>query len=144
WLEIRRGDVPDDAKIVVGKRPRSSEALGEAVALMPGHTRIVATASDGAVASADVYLAAARSAEVTLALGKTVVVGTPPAREGGSEPQGPQSVTEDEPPRDAEGSSRKSLLPWAFAAGGIGLAGGGAFAAFGILSGNHYESLKDD
>jgi hypothetical protein len=144
WLTVELGDVPTGSRIDIGGRSRSPDSLSEPVALTPGHTKIEAVAPNGKVAKADIYVAAGRKAMVTLALGETVTVGTPPPP-GEEEEEEPElePVETTPPPTPPVQEEGANLKPWAFVAGGIGLAGGGAFAAFGILSTNHYNDLED-
>lgn len=143
WITVEMGDVPDGSTIEIGGRKRTRAGLSEPVALTPGHTEIKAIAPDGGVAKADVHVAAGRKATVTLALGKTVTVGTPPPPEEKDEDA--VVVPLETKPQASKFDQGKgpNLKPWAFIAGGVGLAGAGAFAVFGISSAQRYGNLEE-
>jgi hypothetical protein len=145
WMEIDLMSVPAGAKVEIAGRAKDRSDLKAPIALTPGLTVVTATEEDGKTAVAHVHVAAGRKATVVLVPGETIHVGTPAPPEEGEE-----GDATDENPKEVEATSieptyeRASLKPWAYVAGGVGLAGGGAFAAFGILSGNHYQNLEGD
>lgn len=141
WLELDLKGVPKGAKVEIGGRPKETRDLKAPIALTPGLSVVTATTEDGKKAVAHVHVAAGRKATVVLVLGKTITVGTPPPPEETEEASAPEpEETEATSPQPEQ--KRASLKPWAYVAGGVGLAGGGAFAAFGILSGSHYKNLE--
>jgi hypothetical protein len=144
WLDLDLKNLPEGAQVEIGGRVRERADLKAQIALTPGLTVVTATTDDGKKAVANVHVAAGRKASVALVFGKTITVGTPPPPEEKEEDEEtePEAEEMEVTSPDPVQAKPSSLKPWAFVAGGVGLAGGGAFAAFGILSGNHYKDLE--
>lgn len=140
WLTVKMGDVPVGSRLMIGGRERTTESLDEPIAVTPGKTAVKATTESGEIAEALVHLAAGRAADVELKLGETITVGEPPPPPT-SAPKQEVQERQAEPPPAVE---RKSLKPYAYIAGGVGLLGVAGFATFGTLSANRYSDLEED
>ncbi len=146
WLLVELGDVPEDAELTVAGRPQPADALTAPIVVVPGRVDVVATASDGRVARAEVHLAAGRESTVTLKLDETVTVGEPaqplekPAPEPSSDEPLPP-VTPQPPPAPKTPPRRGAYVPLAVVTGGLGVAGFAAFGVFGSQAKARFDDL---
>lgn len=145
WVTIERGNVPEGAQLEVGERVRESTTFGQSIPVNPGKTMIRATTPAGEEAVIELHLAAGRRRKVILQLGQREVVGTPARPEKDTAPAEDQlSDDATKPPSiPASSSSAPNLEPWAYVAGGVGVAGMATFATFGIMSGDRYAALEE-
>src|SRR6185369_12979994 len=119
-VEVKRGDqvVP-------------AESVGGVLVLDPGEEVFSASAPDGSTAKVSVSLAPGSSQDVELEL-------TAPVARSVEPPPPPPPKQPVAPPR----TGNPSLRTWAFVAGGVGVVGFGAFAAFGAMSQSKLHSLE--
>ena len=147
WLTIELGDVPETAEITVAGRPVRHGALGEPLAVVPGQIDVVARLSDGRFAQGQVHVAAGRESTLTLKLGETVTVGSPPPPQNtpaSPEPSPPAAAPPAAgPPPAAEPPPRQSnRMPLVLATAGVGVAGFVGFAVFGSQSRSRFDDLE--
>lgn len=133
-LRITLRNVPEgmSPELDVSGRAVPLAALGKPVAATPGAINVTVRVQGREPVVRSITLAAAQSGELTVDLA---------AGPAGAEPvAGPPTAA---PPLDAS-SSRASLRPYAYVAGGIGAAGLATFAVFGLMNNSKFSELEAD
>lgn len=131
-VTLRLVDSKEGVQVKQGEQVLPSEAVGTVLVLDPSEEVFSASAPDGSTAKVSVSLAAGSSQEVELRLE------TPASRPEAAPPPPP-------PPREPVApppTGNPSLRTWALVAGGVGVVGLGAFAAFGAMSQSKLHALE--
>ncbi len=135
-LSIRVSGTPGDAKVSVGDRQLPRERWLH-VAVSPGPVAVSAVLPDGRRTTQPVKARVGQRIEVNLAFADAA---QPVAGDAGQ--TGPVLGPVDSD-HDRGTSSKPSLRPWAYVAGGIGAAGLVTFGVFGAMSRSTYSDLED-
>jgi hypothetical protein len=143
FLQISVSHAPADATLKVGGRVVPVDDWGSPVVVTPGAVDVTVTGSAGAeLARSTVNATVGQTTPVSLEAQAAPAPATPapettqsdkPAAEERSLPEAPPP----EPPRPTK------LRPFAYVAGGIGVAGMATFAVFGLLSNSTYSDLRN-
>jgi hypothetical protein len=136
-LTLRLSDAPPGTKVSVGARQVDPGALGRALVVEPGPVRVIASAPGGPEVRHDLTLEAGSASELELELG-AVAIDRPSAT--------PSAPVESSPADDSSrvSSEPSSLLPWAYVAGGVGVAGLAAFGIFGAMTNSKFGALETE
>jgi hypothetical protein len=136
---------PPNASLTVGGRVIPSEDWTAPLIVAPGEVDVVLTASGGAELARQTASAS---------IGRTTPVSLDGSVATGGAATGPVDESEeDKPPSDGlklpsepiatRPSVPTKMRPYAYAAGGIGVAGLAAFTVFGLMSNSTYSDLKN-
>jgi hypothetical protein len=123
----------------IGERSFEVAALSESIAVTPGKTTVVVTATGPKEFRRDVAVEAGAT--------QTVIVdfAAPRSTDSGKDPE---PSPPEPPPKTAEGTASaapdNSMRTWAYVAGAAGAAGLVTFGVFGLLNNSSYSSLEDD
>jgi hypothetical protein len=128
-LDIQLAGAPKGVTVRVGERNLELSNLDQPFAVAPGTITVEAVAPGGETVSRTISLVAGSRAAVELPFGA-------PAS---TEPPSTTAEPVAEPIRVAAGSS---LRPWAYVAGGVGVAGFATFAIFGVLDNSKFNDLE--
>lgn len=122
----------DATTVSIGGEEIRKAAWGEPAPVAPGATDVVVSTPGHEPAKRTVTLAAGQKMTLTVdaMAGEPVPAAAPPP------------APEPAPPADAGGSSRTSLRPWAYVAGGVGAAGLVTFGIFAVLAKSTYDDLN--
>ena len=144
FLQVSVSHAPADATLKVGGRVIPVDEWGGPVVVAPGAVDVVVSSSAGAeLARSSVNAAVGQTTPVSLEAQAAPAPATPapapeatdtdkPAAEERPLPEAPPP----EPPRPSK------LRPYAYVAGGVGVAGLATFAIFGLLSNSTYSDLR--
>ena len=127
-------DAPD-AKLLIGGKEVPRERWGKPYPVAPGSTEVVLEVPSKPAIKESLTLAAGDKREVAL---KPPASATGPGDGSGGDGSG-------DPPPDTGSSSggMTKLRPFAYVAGGLGVAGFATFAVAGILSNSTYSNLEE-
>jgi hypothetical protein len=155
FLTVLVEHAPQGATLTVGAAAVSSDSWGKPVPVTPGSVDIVLTAGGAEVARKSMQVSAGETAAASID-GKAPE--PPPAETKpppvATAPTTPQDRLEVPPPSDAEiaaarrppppppPSGATKLRPFAYIAGGVGLAGIATFAIFGSMSHSAFNDLQ--
>ncbi|HSN97804.1 MAG TPA: hypothetical protein VLS89_05880, partial [Candidatus Nanopelagicales bacterium] len=113
----------------IGGKEVPKDRWGKPFPAMPGPVEVVLSSSAGAPVTQSLTLTAGEKKDVTL--DALTAGGAPPG--GGFEAEAEASVPE----------SRRALRPYAYIAGGVGLAGLGLFTVAGLMANGTYSDLSE-
>jgi hypothetical protein len=135
-LTLRVSEAPPGTKVAVGTRQLETTALERPIVLEPGTVSVVASAPGRPEVRRELTLEAGSSSTLELEL-------APGAPDPDPAPIAPP--TEPAPIVDASApSSSSSLRPWAYVAGGVGIAGLATFGIFGALNNSKFGDLESE
>ena len=125
-------NAPEGTQVVVGDRTIEGSALERPVVVLPGEVSFAARAPSGREVRQTLNVPAGALEAVTLRFEDEPVVEPPPQ----APPEEPVQVS-------ADTDEPSSLRPWAYVAGGVGVAGLAAFSVFGVLNNSKFSELED-
>jgi hypothetical protein len=131
-VTLRLADSKEGVQVKRGEQVLPAESVGTVLVLNPGEEVFSASAPDGSTAKVSVSLAAGSSQDIELRL-------ETPASPPEEAPPPPPPPREPVAPPPA---GNTSLRTWALVAGGVGVVGLGAFAAFGAMSQSKLHTLE--
>jgi hypothetical protein len=141
---------PADASLRIAGQVVTRSGWGAPIPVAPGSVDIVLTGADDAViARATVNATAAQGTAVSLDVrpAPTVSDSTPTKStlDTSDDDKPVAAVLDTSNPVDtgASPSDRIGLRPWAYIAGGLGVAGLASFTVFGLMSSSTYDDLKN-
>jgi hypothetical protein len=136
-LTVRVVDAPPGTLVTIGDRDYPAETIQAPLPVMPGGVTVQAMGG-GRTSTASASLVPGGEGAVDLVMTAAPEPGASPAAP--SAPPASRSPSADVAPSE-EGSS---LRPWAYVAGGIGVAGFVTFGIFGAMNQSKFSDLEDN
>jgi hypothetical protein len=131
-VQVTLGGDLADAKVTIGSRELGPEELSGPVVVSPGSVTVSAALPDGRTATREVSVDAGATVPVELQL-------EPPKATVAPAPS--EAPTPAHPPPPASETGHSSLRPFAYIAGGVGVAGLATFAVFGLMNKSRFDDL---
>jgi hypothetical protein len=131
-----KGGEPND--LSVGGRAVPRDRWSRPIAANPGNVEVVATGRDGSRVAKAVSVNAGQAGDVEIDLTPRTDAAAAVSAPIGPEPSQPG------PAPDAGGTPKKSLMPWVFVAGGVGVAGLGLGTIFGIMNNSTFDEYETE
>lgn len=125
-----------EAKVNVGPRTLSTPDFANPIVVTPGNVVVVATLPDGRSLRRELTVAAGATEKLELDLAAETS-----ETHVASRPKAPPKPTTPTAHADATKAPASSLRPYAYVAGGVGLAGLATFAVFGLMNKSKFEDL---
>jgi hypothetical protein len=139
-VNIDLGDVPATADVTVGGKAVDTARLDEPVIVTPGKVVVHARTADGQEARVETNAPAGREVSVTLKLGEVAPEASAAATRPG--PALAKRPVPAEPQAESPARASSALKPYAYVAGGVGVAGLAGFAVFGLMNNANYDDLE--
>jgi hypothetical protein len=132
---------PPGAVLKVGGRQVASEKWKSPVVASPGAVDVVLVDANGKeLARQTVAASAGRPASATVDAQPSPPPGPSPSQDPDDQPDFAKPA--EPPPAAPSSGGRANLRPYAYVAGGIGVAGLAAFTVLGVMSNNDFNDLK--
>ncbi|MEZ4220230.1 MAG: tetratricopeptide repeat protein [Polyangiaceae bacterium] len=128
-VRIELKETPRGTELVVGSRTLRPNELSKPLVLAPGEYEVVLSAPQRETRKAKIVVAAGGESALTLDF-----------RVQAAKPQPVQPPPSSQPKARDE---RTSLRPYAYVAGGVGVAGMAAFTVFGLMTRSKYSDLDE-